>query len=322
MGQPRIGAIILAAGKGTRLKSELPKVLHPILGRPMLAYVFDACREAGVEALIGVVGHGRDQVVDAFSDATDVQWVDQTEQLGTGHAAMVCRDAFKDRFDHVFVLCGDGPLIRAETLATVLKRHLSEGMAGTLATAELEDATGYGRITRDAKGALTGIVEHRDCTPAQLKIREVNPSYYCFSVPEFLVALGQLKPNNVKNEYYITDCIGLMLGAGHKVDAITAVPPDDIYSINSRRDLALVNRVMRDRINARWMDNGVTIVDPQTTWIDARATIGVDTVIEPFSVIMGAARIGRECHIGPFARLDGDEIADGSRVVGAAGALA
>lgn len=322
MSQPRIGAIILAAGKGTRLKSELPKVLHPILGRPMLAYVFDACREAGVEALIGVVGHGRDQVVDAFADAGDVTWVDQTEQLGTGHAAMVCRDAFKDRFDHVFVLCGDGPLIRAETLKAVLNRHLTDGLAATLATAELDDPTGYGRITRDASGGLSGIVEHRDCTPAQLQIREVNPSYYCFSAPEFLTALGQLRPNNAKNEYYITDCIGLLLAAGHRVDAITAVSPEDIYSINSRRELALVNRVMRDRINAHWMDDGVTLVDPTTIWIDARATIGVDTIIEPFSVIAGPARIGRECHIGPFARLEADEIADGTRVLGAAGAIA
>lgn len=317
MGTPRIGTVILAAGKGTRLKSELPKVLHEVCGRPMLAYVLDACRAVGVKHCVGVVGHGKDLVQQAFAgDDADITWVEQTPQLGTGHAVMVCRAQLAD-FDHVLVLCGDGPLIRPETLRELLDRHLAEGNGATLATAVLAEPAGYGRIARDAAGRFVGIVEHADATPAQLEIREVNPSYYCFAVPALLAALDQLTDDNAKHEYYITDTFALMMAAGRSVGAVTSVPPEDIYSINSRRDLAWVNRVMRDRILVRLMDAGVTIVDPDNTWIDARAEIGRDTIVRPFVEISGPVRIGADCRIGPFVHLIGDaEIAAGS-VVGA-----
>ena len=304
MADPRIAAVILAAGKGTRLKSELPKVLHAVCGRPMLAWVFDACRDAGVRTCIAVIGHGKDLVIDAFADDGDITWVEQSPQLGTGHAVMVCRDHVQE-YDHVLVLCGDGPLIRAETIRELLARHLAERNAATLATAVLDDPTGYGRICRDADGRLQGIVEHNDCTPPQRQIHEVNPSYYCFQVPALLPALDGLQPNNAKKEYYITDTLTLMQQAGGSLAAIPNVPPEDIYSINSRKELALVNRVMRDRVLARLMEDGVTIIDPATTWIDARAVIGRDTVIRPFVEISGPAQIGCECCIGPFIHLTG-----------------
>ncbi len=314
MENPRVAAVILAAGKGTRLKSELPKVLHEICDRPMLAYVFDACRAAGVAHCISVVGHGRDLVKAAFADDADLTWVVQEPQLGTGHAVMVSRAAFQD-YDHVLILCGDGPLIRAETIQQLLARHIEQGHAATLATAELDEPAGYGRIDRDADGRFRGIVEHHDCTAAQLQIREVNPSYYCFRVADLLPTLERLEPHPPKNEYYITDCLTDLLGQGRKLDTITAVRPEDIYSINSRRQLALVNDVMRRRILDRLMDEGVTVVDPATTWIDARATIGPDTTIHPFVHIRGAARIGRNCSVGPFAYLEGAiEVADGTAV--------
>jgi bifunctional UDP-N-acetylglucosamine pyrophosphorylase/glucosamine-1-phosphate N-acetyltransferase len=322
MQDARIGAVILAAGKGTRLKSDLPKVLHEICGRPMLAYVFDACRAAGVQSCIAVVGHGKQLVIDAFAGDRDITWVEQIPQNGTGHAVMVCREQIRG-YEHVLVLGGDGPLIRAETIKELLTRHRAENAAATLATAVLDDPTGYGRVLRDDRGNLRGIVEHNDATPEQRQIREVNPSYYCFRTADLLPALDKLRPNNAKNEYYITDTLGLLMQAGQKVGAVTAVPPQDIYSINSRKELALVNRLMRDRVLDKLMAEGVTIVNPDTTWIDARATIGVDTIIEPFVVISGSTTIGRECRIGPFVHLTGAaRVADKAVLSGPRGGMA
>jgi bifunctional UDP-N-acetylglucosamine pyrophosphorylase/glucosamine-1-phosphate N-acetyltransferase len=306
--------VILAAGKGTRLKSERPKVLHEVCERPMLAYVIDACRAAGVDHCIGVVGHEKDQVIEAFAGDKAITWVEQAPQLGTGHAVMVCKEALAG-FDHALVLCGDGPLIRAETIQQVLDEHMRQAAVCTLATAVLDDPTGYGRIWRDADGKFKGIVEHGDCTPEQLEIQEVNPSYYCFRVPELLAALDQIQPNPRKNEYYITDCLALFVEAGKKVVALTSVSPEDIYSINSRQHLALVNDVMRRRILERHMTAGVTIVDPANTWIDARAAIGRDTVVHPFVYVHGPVRIGADCRVGPFVHLAGDaQVADGTRL--------
>ncbi|TWT44701.1 Bifunctional protein GlmU [Phycisphaerae bacterium RAS1] len=320
MPDQRLTAVILAAGKGTRLKSDVPKVLHEVCGRPMLAYVFDACRQAGIQKIIAVIGHGKDQVRATFAGDRDVTWVEQNEQKGTGHAVMVCREELAGRFDHTLILGGDGPLIRAKTIRELIARHLQAGCAGTLATAIIDDPTGYGRIDRDAAGTLRGIVEHGDCTPGQRAIREVNPSYYCFRVPELLAVLQQVRPNNSKGEYYVTDVVGLLLAAGQKVEAITSVPPGDIFSINSRRELAMVSDVMRQRILNELMDGGVTVVDPRTTWIDSRAAIGVDTIIEPHVVISGPAAIGRNCRIGPFAHLSGGvRVADGACVAAFSG---
>ncbi|MBL8879482.1 MAG: NTP transferase domain-containing protein [Phycisphaerales bacterium] len=287
------------------MRTEIPKVLHAVLGRPMLAYVVDACREAGVADCVGVVGYGKDQVIAAFRDDARVQWVEQTEQRGTGHAVLCCRAAVLNKYEHVLVLCGDGPLIRGETIRQLVDKHLSASAAATLATAVLDDPTGYGRIQRDAAGKLLGIIEQGDCTPEQRAIREVNPSYYCFRTADLFFALDQVKPNNSKNEYYLTDAIAILTHAGRSVQAVTAVPPQDVFAANTRQELALLNRVMRERINDRHMTAGVTIVDPATTWIDARAEIGADTIIHPFVQIDGPVRIGRNCTIGPFARVAG-----------------
>lgn len=316
MSQQRISAVIMAAGKGTRLKSELPKVLHPICGRPMLSYVFDACRAADVQRLVGVVGHKQELVREAFSGEDDVVWVEQNPQNGTGHAVMVCRDSLQDQADHVLVLCGDGPLVRAETLTELIEKHAAEQNVITLATAVLDDPTGYGRIDRNTDGTLKGIVEHHDCTAEQLKIKEVNPSIYIFKMPELIGYLDRLTNDNAKGEYYITDCLSMALQSGERVAAITALEPEDILSINNRRQLADVNRVMNDRILGKLMDDGVTIVDPGSTWIDARAKIDADTTIEPFTVISGPAKIGRDCVIGPFTKLNDETIADGTTFAG------
>lgn len=315
----RIAAILLAAGKSTRMRTERPKVVHEVCGRPILAYVLDACREAGVSDCVAVVGYGKEAVLAAFPHDSKIRFVEQAEQKGTGHAVMCCREEIAGKYDHVLVLCGDAPLIRAETIKELVKRHLAEGAALTLATSMLDDPTGYGRIDRDPTGRLRGIVEHGDCTPAQRQIKEINPGYYCFRVAELLVALDQIRPNNVKNEYYLTDALAILIQAGHKAVAVSAVPAQDVFGINSRQDLALVNRVMRERINDKIMANGVTLVDPANTWIDARAEIGQDTIIYPFVYIAGPAKIGRGCRIGPFAHVVATTIPDNTTLTPAAG---
>jgi len=296
-------AIILAAGGSTRMNTKLAKVLHEVCGRPMLAYVLDACREIGISKMFVVIGFSADEVKERFADADDIVWIQQDEQLGTGHAVLCCKQHLKDFDGQTLVLCGDGPLIRAKTLKTLVDKHESGQSAATLATAVLDDPSGYGRIIRDDYGNLQGIVEHSDCMPEQLKIKEINPSNYLFDNQILFRALETIKPENVKKEYYLTDAVSSIIATGHKVEAITAVPPDEAVGINSRAQLSAASKIMQRRIQRRLMEDGVTIVDPDNTWIDARAKIGQDTVIEPFTYIHGEVTIGRDCRIGPFAHL-------------------
>ncbi|MEJ2700879.1 MAG: NTP transferase domain-containing protein [Sedimentisphaerales bacterium] len=296
-------ATILAAGGSTRMNTKLAKVLHEVCGRPMLAYVLDACRKAGIKRIFVIVGFGADQVQEQFAHAEDVVWVRQDQQMGTGHAVARCRDHLKDFDGHVLVLCGDGPLIRSRTLKALIKKHESGQSAATLATAVLDDPSGYGRIIRDAYGNMQGIVEDSDCTPEQRTIKEINPSNYLFNCGILFDAIDKVKPDNVKKEYYLTDAVSGIIATGHKVEAITALSPDEAVGVNSRAQLSAASKIMQRRIQRRLMEEGVTIVDPDNTWIDARAQIGQDTVIEPFTYIHGEVKIGRDCRIGPFAHL-------------------
>ncbi len=296
-------AIILAAGISSRMNTKLAKVLHEVCGRPMLAYVIDACRGVGVDKMYIVVGFGSEQVRERFNSAGDITWVTQQEQKGTAHAVMCCREHLKDFSGQTLVVCGDGPLIRNETLETLIEKHTAENAAATLATAVLDDPTGYGRIIRDAYGNIQGIVEHANCTNEQRKIQEVNPSYYLFDNRILFEAVEQVKPDNVKGEYYVTDALALIIASGHKVLAVTAVRPEEAMGVNSRQQLSEAGKIMQSRIQKRLMENGVTIVDPPNTWIDARAKIGQDTVIEPFTCVYGQVEIGKNCRVGPFAYL-------------------
>ena len=296
-------AIILAAGVSSRMNTQLPKVLHEVCGRAMLAYVIDACRGAGIEKVYVIVGYGKDQVMERFKDDEDIVWIEQAEQKGTGHAVMCCREHLADFDGDTLVLCGDGPLIRRETLKTLIEKHQQENSAATLATALLDNPDGYGRILRDTYGNIQGIVEHSDCSDQQQQIKEVNPSYYCFKNKLLFEALDQITPDNAKNEYYLTDALHLIIAKGQKVVAVTAVAAEDAISVNDREQLSETNKIMQLRIQEKLMNNGVTIVDPPNTWIDARARIGQDTIVEPFTYIHGQVEIGNNCRVGPFAYL-------------------
>ena len=304
-------AIILAAGESTRMNTKLPKVLHEVCGRPMLAYVLDACREVSVQKIFVIVGYNKDQVIEQYKDCDDVVFVEQAEQKGTAHAVMCCKEHIAEFRGQVLILCGDGPLIRSETLKTLLDKHTLEMSAATLATTVLDDPAGYGRIERDSYGNIQGIVEENDCTDEQRQIKEINPSYYCFDAPILLETLDKITPDNAKGEYYLTDALYLIIHAGHKVMAVTAVAAQEALGINDRAQLSEASKIMQRRIQAGLMSGGVTIVDPDNTWIDARAEIGQDTVIEPFTYIHGRVNIGQDCRVGPFAYLrDGAVLED------------
>ena len=308
-------AVILAAGRSTRMKTEQPKVMHEVCGQPMLAHVIAACREAGIRRLCIVVGYGKDAVMAAFAHDPAITFVEQREQKGTGHAVQMCEAVLRTATGEVLIIAGDMPLVRAATLTTLLETHRAKRAAVTLATAVLPERSDYGRILRDADGRLLGIVESRDCTPEQRNIREVNPSYYCFNAADLLSVLFRIRNDNAKGEYYLTDTLGLLIAAGRPAEAVTAVAAEDAMGINSRDELAQINDIMRRRIIARWMEQGVTVVDPAATWIDARAAIGQDSILEPFTYVAGDAVIGRRCRIGPFAYVPpGARLPDDSRV--------
>ncbi len=257
MGQPNdntsrlLSAIILAAGKGTRMASDLPKVCHPVGGRPMVCAVVDACLDAGCERVVAVVGYKQELVREALATYDAVEYAVQDEQLGTGHAVRCAEGAFEgDADSDVFVLCGDGPLIRAETLTTVLDRHRETGAAATLATSVIGDPDGYGRVVRAADGSFERIVEQKNATESELAIREINPSYYCFDTGALFETLAGVGRNPTTGEYYVTDVPAMLKGAGRRVEVLDAVPPQDVLSINTLEHLAEVDRIYRARQGA------------------------------------------------------------------------
>ena len=241
-------AIILAAGKGVRMGSDLAKVLHDVCGRPMLAWVIDACRAAGCGRLLIVIGHQADHARQAFAGRDeDIVWVVQQPQLGTGHAVLSCREHLAEADGPVLVVAGDGPLIRPETLKALLSRHEADGAACTIATSVLPDPGRYGRIVRDGAGGLAGIVEYLDATEDQRRIREVNVSLYCFDARVLHDVVARIDNHNAKGEYYLTDALGLLRADGVKLAAVAAVPPDEVLSINTVEQLRQVEAILTAR---------------------------------------------------------------------------
>ncbi|MCS7033743.1 MAG: NTP transferase domain-containing protein [Phycisphaerae bacterium] len=296
-----VAAVILAAGRSTRMKSNKPKVLHEVCGRSMLEHVLQACWEAGCARVIVVVGHGKEAVMSALSDERRIIWVEQTEQLGTGHAVKVCEPELRKLQGDVFVLAGDGPMIRGEVLRRLLAAHRQDHADASMATAVLDDPFGYGRVIRDEEGNFLEIVEQADATAEQAAVKEAFPSYYCFRVEALLSALDRLENKNRKGEYYLTDTYGILRRMGRKITAVQAVAPDDVLAANSREQLAEVDAAMQRRIQKQVREGGVTIVNGDQTYIEAGVTVGMDSVIHPFSYIGRDSAIGAECVIGPFA---------------------
>ncbi len=299
------------------MKSRLPKPLHEVCGKPMLAWILDACFDAGVTRTLVVVGHGKDEVIAHFGRDSRITFVEQTEQLGTGHAARVCEPHLRGHAGDVFILAGDTPLLRPEILRTLRQAHHDERAAASMATAVLDDPTGYGRIVRGSDGEFIEIVEQVDCTPAQRDIREVFPSYYCVKTDDLLHALSKLTNQNKKSEYYLTDIYAILRTAGKKVVAVQAVTAEDVIAPNTRQQLAEADFFMQERIQRALRDAGVAIVSGINTYIEAGVKIGADTVIHPFTFIGRDSSIGQDCVLGPFASLPRNSIVrEGATVAG------
>ncbi|MEN6412159.1 MAG: bifunctional UDP-N-acetylglucosamine diphosphorylase/glucosamine-1-phosphate N-acetyltransferase GlmU [Veillonellales bacterium] len=300
--------VILAAGKGTRMKSALPKVLHTVGGKPMVQQVLDAANQAGSSRNIVVVGFGADQVEEVIG--TQAEFVVQEQQLGTGHAVRQAERLLTDFNGTVMVLCGDTPLLEGKTLAELYAAHQAAGAAATVLTARMPDPAGYGRVIRDDSGRVLKIVEQKDANPAELAVNEVNTGIYCFDREALFEALAAINCANQQGEYYLTDVIGILTGQKAKVGAVVAEDYQQTLGINSRLQLAAAEKILRRRKLNEVMENGVTIMDPDSTFIDAEVTIEPDTVIYPFTWLEGATTIGRGCSIGPGTRIQNTKIGD------------
>jgi bifunctional UDP-N-acetylglucosamine pyrophosphorylase/glucosamine-1-phosphate N-acetyltransferase len=307
-----VAAVILAAGKSTRMRSKVPKTLHRVCGKPILHHVLDAARGAGIGRCVVVVGHEAQVVIDALQGTGDaVSFVHQAEQKGTGHAVQMAAGALSDHTGPVLVLAGDTPLLTAETVAALCAAHTG---GATVLTAILDDAGSYGRIVRDADGAVIGIVEARDATPEQAAIREINAGMYLFDGPALFTALAALRPDNAQGELYLTDVIGLLRRDGLPVRAVIAPDAAVTLGVNTRIELADCETRLRRRILDALMLSGVTVIDPATTYVDADVAVGQDTVLHPGTVLTAGTVIGDDCVIGPYTVIEDSVVDAGSRV--------
>ncbi len=311
-----IKAVILAAGKGTRMKSETtPKVLHQIMGKTLLGYVLDNVKNFVSEEFV-IVGHHAQEVEDFVKNNYDnAKTVLQSPQLGTGHAVSMVCPSLENYDGLVLILCGDTPLVREETLKKFVEFHKSNNSDLTVMSTIFDNPTNYGRIIREADNSLKCIVEEKDATPEQKAVKEVNAGIYCLNWAKIKSAFGQLKSNNAQGEYYLTDIISWGKEQKLNVNAYILEDSDEIYGINSRLNLAQATKMMNRRNLEKYMINGVTIVDPDSTWISEDTEIGQDTIIYPATYIEGKNKIGKNCKIGPCAHLRGGvEIVDNVKV--------
>ena len=274
-----VAAIILAAGKSTRMRSKLPKPLHPLCGLPMTGHVIRACREAGVERVVVVVGHEAEKVREGLGDG--VEYALQSAPRGTGDAVRAAQSLLGDWTGTILVLAGDIPLLPAESLRHLIGHQQGSGASATLLTAFLDDPTGYGRVVRDTRGQVARIVEEKDATPDERALREWNPSIYAFDGPELWTALGEVQPNNAQGEYYLTDTVGILVQRGKRLDAVPVADSRYVLGVNNRVELAAVTASLRERILNGLMLSGVSIIDPASTYIEVDVEIGQDTTIEP-----------------------------------------
>ena len=310
-----VNAIVLAAGEGTRMKSRHPKVVHKLLGKPLVWWTVDSARKAGADRIIVVVGNGADEVRAIFADDADVECVEQTERLGTGHAVRVVRDAIGAFEGPTVILYGDTPLVKPQTIRALVDETRAHHNACTVLTMCPPDPTGYGRIRRDQSGAVTAIVEHKDCTPEeQASLTECNSGMYCFCGGRLTANIDKIGTNNAQGEYYLTDMVDIYVRMGEPVSALLAEDFSEMLGVNSRVQLATATKVMQERINERLMESGVTMLDPSQVWVGPEVTVGRDTELLPQTMLWGTTSIGEDCVIGPNTRLTDVRVADGSSV--------
>ncbi len=305
-------AVILAAGKGTRMKSALPKVLHEVGGKPMVQHVLDAACKAGCSRSVAIIGFGSEKVQTLL--AGQAETVLQEEQLGTGHAVLQAQGLLKGHRGSVLVLCGDTPLVTEEMLRQLCEAHASAGAAATVLTAIMPDPTGYGRVIRNAAGDVVKIVEQKDANADELAVNEINTGMYCFDSASLFQALQQVDCQNQQGEYYLTDVIGILGGQGKRVWAYSTEDHEATLGINSRQQLAQAEKILRRRKVDELMVAGVTVMDPDSTFVDADVVVGADTVLYPFTWLEGKTVIGGNCKIGPNTRLTDVQVGDGSTV--------
>ncbi|MFH8634200.1 bifunctional UDP-N-acetylglucosamine diphosphorylase/glucosamine-1-phosphate N-acetyltransferase GlmU [Streptomyces lydicus] len=312
--------VVLAAGEGTRMKSATPKVLHALCGRSLVGHVVAASRELDPENLVVVVGHAREQVQAHLAEVDPaVRTAVQHEQKGTGHAVRTALEQLSDSGvvldGTVIVVCGDTPLLTGETLRRLGETHAADGNAVTVLSAEVPDATGYGRIVREAgTGAVTAIVEHKDATETQRAIREINSGVFAFDARLLVDALGKVRTDNSQGEEYLTDVLGIVREAGHRVGAAVAGDHREILGINNRVQLAEARRLLNERLLERAMLAGVTVVDPASTFVDVSVTFEQDATVHPGTQLLGSTHVATGAEVGPQARLTDTSVAEGAVV--------
>ncbi|UYZ22114.1 bifunctional UDP-N-acetylglucosamine diphosphorylase/glucosamine-1-phosphate N-acetyltransferase GlmU [Mesobacillus jeotgali] len=299
-------AIILAAGQGTRMKSKLYKVLHPVCGKQMVQHVIDQVKSLDINEIVTIVGHGAEKVKDQLGE--DSQYALQAEQLGTAHAVQQAGDMLADKEGVTIVVCGDTPLIKAETMEALFKHHEETNAKATILTARAEDPTGYGRIVRNAEGFVEKIVEHKDANEQERSINEINTGTYCFDNKMLFEAIQNVSNDNVQGEYYLPDVIEILKNQGEIVSAYVTDNFAETLGVNDRVALAEAERTMKKRINEYHMRNGVSLIDPDNTYIGPDVKVGQDTVIFPGTTLSGSTVIGSECQIGPNTEISNCEI--------------
>lgn len=304
----KVAALVLAAGKGTRMKSRLPKVLHKVGGKAMVERVLDTVNAVGVDRSVVIVGFGGEEVRAYLGDRCE--YVTQAEQKGTGHAVREAKPVLGDFDGTIVLMCGDTPLVTEDTIKALLNEHATTGAAATVLTAHMENPTGYGRIIRDEEGKVLRIVEQKDGTPDELAVQEINTGMYAFDSQKLWPCLAQLSDDNAQGELYITDVVGILVNAGERVSAYMTMDEDESLGVNSRVQLAEAERILRNRKLRELMDAGVTIIDPATTYVAPEVVVGSDTILHPGTILEGNTVIGKECEIGPHTRFTNVTVGD------------
>jgi bifunctional UDP-N-acetylglucosamine pyrophosphorylase/glucosamine-1-phosphate N-acetyltransferase len=312
----RIASVILAAGKGVRMNSTLPKVLHPLLGQPLVFYAIAAAKQVTQSQPVLVIGHGADEIRRAVGESA--RFVVQQPQLGTGHAVAQTESLLRGQVDLVLVTYADMPLLTADTLANLVHAQQEQPSAMTLLTVISEQPRGFGRVLRDENGEVRAVVEEAQATPEQLAVCELNVGVYCFDAGWLWDALHQI-PLSPKGEYFLTDLVDIAVRGGRKVRASTIDDLSETIGINTRVHLAEASQALRMRINHQWMEDGVTLIDPASTYIEPAVRIGRDTVIWPDTYLQGDTEIGEACHIGPNTVLKNMKVGNACKVLFAVG---